>query len=155
MDSSLTRYGFVLLSVACIMYLAIHWGETFFRDFMPSGFSLKNSSQEHSLAKNGTTINLPRIIASVDDGDQFYSLQTTIALEIDHSDAVLSIRARHEMIDRHLIQLFRSYSLQDLRSAGPPSALRADIKRVVNTVLPENSVRNAYVTNWVMIPARY
>jgi len=59
------------------------------------------------------------------------------------------------MIDRHLMELFRSYSVKELRSAGPPTALRDDIKRVINALLPQGSVRHAYVTNWVMIPAGY
>ena len=148
-------YSYVLLSGACIMYLGIHWGQTFFRDFMPSGFSLKKSPNEYSVAKHGTTINLPRIVATVDDGEQFYSLQTTIAVDLDQADRVSAIRARHELIDRHLMELFRSYSLKDLRAAGPPPMLREDIKRVINGLLPESSVRHAYVTNWVMIPAGY
>jgi len=155
MKTSLLRYGYVVLSVACIVYLAIHWGDTFFRDFMPSSFSVKQSSLEYSVTKNGTMINLPRIITSVDDGAQFYSLQTTIALELDDADSVVAIRSRHEMIDRHLMELFRSYSVKELRSAGPPTALRDDIKRVINALLPQGSVRHAYVTNWVMIPAGY
>ena len=81
---------------ACIVYLAIHWGDTFFRDFMPSSFSVKQSSLEYSVTKNGTMINLPRIITSVDDGAQFYSLQTTIALELDDADSVVAIRSRHD-----------------------------------------------------------
>jgi flagellar basal body-associated protein FliL len=148
-------YGFVLLSVACIMYLGIHWGQAFFLGFMPSHFSLKKSPHEYSVVKNGTTVNLPRIIASVDDGEQFFSLQTTIAVELDHADMVSTIRGRHELIDRHLMELFRSYSLKDLRSAGPPPTLRYDIKRVINALLPESGVRNAYVTSWLMIPAGY
>jgi flagellar basal body-associated protein FliL len=150
-----TSYGFILLSVACLIYIAFHWGQTFFRDFMPSSFSLKKPPHEYAVAKNGSTINLPRIITSVDDGEQFYSLQTTIAVELHDRDMVAAIRARHELIDRHLMDLFRTYSLKDLRSAGPPAALREDIKRVINALLPEKSVRNAYVTNWVMIPAGY
>src|SRR5688500_6638604 len=132
MNIRYTSYGYVLLSVAGVMYLGIHWGPTFFRDIMPSSFSLKKSSRHYSFTHTGTTINLPRIIASVDDGEQFYSLHTTLAVELEHSHMVSAIRAHHELIDRHLMELFRSYSLKDLRTAGPPATLRDDIKRVIN-----------------------
>ena len=148
-------YGYLLLCFACLGYIAFHWGQTFFRDFMPSHFSVSTSSHQYYGTTNTTMINLPQIVASLDDGDQFYSLQTTIALELDQADTALVIRSRHEIIDRHLMDLFRTYSLKELRSGGPPPALREDMKRVVNALLPEASVRNAYVTNWLMIPTGY
>ena len=116
---------------------------------------MNKSSKDYPWASNGTTTNLPQIVATVDDGKQFFSLQTTIALELDHSETVFAIRARHEVIDRHLVELFQSYSLKDLRAAGPPAALREDMRRVINALLPHESVRHAYVTNWVMIPVGY
>ena len=61
---------------------------------------------------------LPRVVAPVDDGQEFYYVQANITLEIDHSGTATLIRARHDVIDRHLLEIFHTYSLKDLRAAG-------------------------------------
>ena len=100
-------------------------------------------------------VNLPRVVAPRDDGQEFYSVQATIALEIDHAGTAASIRARHEVSARHLTELLHTYRVQDLRAGGQPSTLREDIKQVISTLLPKGQVLNVYITNWLMIPAGY
>ncbi len=145
----------VLLSIFCLLLGAGYLAGISYTDLLPRTFSLDTSSLESSRASSGLTMNLPRVVVSVDDGRQFYYIQANIALEINRASTAPLIRARHEMIDRQIMDLFHTYSVKDLRAAGQPSALRADIKRTINNLLPQGQVQNVYITNWVMIPAQY
>lgn len=62
------------------------------------------------------------------------------------------IQARHEVIDRKIMEVLHTYSVKELRSAGLRSTLRTDIRRVINQLLPQGHIRNVYITNWLMTP---
>ncbi len=122
-------------------------------DLIPRPFTLTPSSDEPSPPSSSITINLPRVVTSVDDGDDFYYLQANVAVEIDHEGTAAMIRARHEIIDLHLLELLRTYRMQELRVADQPASLREDIKREISALLPKGLVHNVYITNWLLIPA--
>lgn len=149
---------FSLLILACITCFGLVAGNlagVSYPDLIPRVFTVKPSSGESARASSGLMMNLPRVVVSVDDGQQFYYVQANIAVEIDRSWTAPLIRARHEVIDRHLMELVRTYSVKDLRSAGQPATLRADVKRTLNKLLPQGQVESVYITNWLMIPVGY
>lgn len=124
-----------------------------YSDLIPRPFTLTPASEESVPASSGITVNLPRVVTSVDDGQDFYYVQANVAVEIDHEGTAALIRARHEVIDRRLIELLHTYRLQELRVGGQPSTVREDMKRVISALVPNGQVRNVYLTNWLLIPA--
>lgn len=145
----------IFLSISCTILVIGYIASVPYPDLLPRIFSLKTSSIEPPRSLSGVMINLPRVVAPVDDGQEFYYVQAHIALEIDHAGTATLIRARHEMIDRHLLELFHTYSVKDLRAAGQPYTIREDIKRIIGRLLPKGHIHKVYITNWVMIPAEY
>lgn len=145
----------IVLSISCTILVIGYIALVSSPDWLPRPFSLKTSSTEPSSSSSSVMINLPRVVAPVDDGQEFYYVQANIALEIDHSGTATLIRARHDVIDRHLLELFHTYSLKDLRAAGQPSTLREDIMHTISGLLPKGHIHKVYITNWVMIPAGY
>ncbi len=81
-------------------------------------------------------MNLPRVVTSVGDGQDFYYVQANVAVELDQEGTTALIRARHAVIDRHLLKLLRTYRVQDLRVVGQRS-VREDMKRVISRLLPQ------------------
>jgi len=123
---------FSLLMFACMICLGLAAGYltgVFYPGLIAGPSTANTSSRKASRAAVGVMVNLPRVVASLDDGQEFYSVQATIALEIDHAGTAALIRARHEVITRHLTELLHTYRVQDLRAGGQPSTLREDIKR--------------------------
>jgi flagellar basal body-associated protein FliL len=145
----------ILVCITCFGFVAGYLAGVSYPDLISRPFTVKTSSGEPARTASGIIMNLPQVVAPVDDGQEFYSVQAGIALEIDHAGTAAWIRARHEVIDRHLMELLHTYRLRDLRSGGLPSTLRKDIKRVINTLLPKGQVRHVYITNWLMTPAGY
>ena len=145
----------ILLGFTAVPLVAGYIAGLSYPDLLPRTFSLKTPSIEPPRSLSGVMINLPRVVAPVDDGQEFYYVQAHIALEIDHAGTATLIRARHEMIDRHLLELLHTYSVKDLRAAGQPPTLREDIKRIIGRLLPKGHIHRVYITNWVMIPAGY
>lgn len=89
-------------------------------------------------------MNLPRVVTSVGDGQDFYYVQANVAVELDQGTTTL-IRARHAVIDRHLLKLLRTYRVQDLRVVGQRS-VREDMKRVIGHS-STGEMRYVYFTN--------
>ncbi|MEK6803318.1 MAG: flagellar basal body-associated FliL family protein [Nitrospirota bacterium] len=50
------------------------------------------------------------------------------------------------------MEFLHTYAVNDLRASGQLPALRADIRRAINKLLPKGQVRNVYITNWLMPP---
>lgn len=145
----------LLLSISCILVLVGYLGGISYSDLMPRKFTIKESSVEPQQKSSGLTINLPPVIAPVDDGQKFYYIQANISVEIDRPGTASFIRERHDTIDRHIMELFHTYPVQDLRMPGQPATLRTDLQRTLNTLLPKGQVRNVYITSWLVTPVGY
>ena len=91
----------------------------------------------------------------MDDGQRYYYVQVNLALELDRSGTAGLIQARHDAIDRQVMEILHTYAVSDLRATGQLPALRADIRRAINTLLPKGQVQNVYITNWLMTPVGY
>ncbi|GMV51752.1 MAG: flagellar basal body-associated protein FliL [Nitrospira sp. OLB3] len=141
-----------LLCVACILLLAGYLAGVSYPDLMPRTFSLQTTPLDPSHQQPGVTINLPAVVAPVDDGQRYYYVQVNLAVELDRSGTAGLIQARHEVIDRKIMEVLHTYSVKELRSAGLRSTLRTDIRRVINQLLPQGHIRNVYITNWLMTP---
>ena len=97
----------------------------------------------------------PPVVAPVDDGQRYYYVQVNLALELDRSGTAGLIQARHDAIDRQVMEILHTYAVSDLRATGQLPALRADIRRAINKLLPKGQVQNVYITNWLMTPVGY
>ena len=111
--------------------------------------------RDPSQGQPGVTINLPPVVAPVDDGQRYYYVQVNLALELDRSGTAGLIQARHDAIDRQMMEILHTYAVSDLRATGQLPALRADIRRAINKLLPKGQVQNVYITNWLMTPVGY
>lgn len=100
-------------------------------------------------------INLPPIIAPVDDGERFYYVQANLAVEIDRPAIGTLFRDRHDQIDRYIMEMLHTYPVQDLRAPGQSVTLRNDLKRTVNRLLPKGKIRNVFITSWLITPIGY
>lgn len=143
----------LLFSISCILLVVGYLGGFSSPDLIPRTLSLSSKpSSEPSPTSAGLTINLPAIVAPVDDGTQFYYIQANLAVEIDRAATGTLIRERHDQIDRYIMEMLHAYPVQDLRAPGQSVTLREDLKRTVNRLLPKGQVRNVYITNWLMTP---
>ncbi|MGC3973266.1 MAG: flagellar basal body-associated FliL family protein [Nitrospira sp.] len=151
-----SRVGIALfLIIASVLLLVGYLGGISYSDLMPRTFSIRESPVEPQQKSSGLVINLPPIIAPVDDGQRFYYVQANLAVEIDRPATGTVIRDRHDTIDRHVMEMLHSYPIQDLRTPGRSVTLRDDLKRTVNNVLPKGHVRNVYITSWLITPIGY
>ncbi|MCW5798285.1 MAG: flagellar basal body-associated FliL family protein [Nitrospira sp.] len=91
-------------------------------------------------------------MTSVDDGRDFYYVQANIAVELDYEGTAALIRARHEVIAGHLVELLSTYPVQDLRHGRRQAAVREHMRRVISRLLPEGAVHNVSLTGWLLIP---
>lgn len=143
----------VVLGIACIVLIAGYLGGFSSHELIPRTFSLNSKpSSDPSPASAGLTINLPAIVAPVDDGTRFYYIQANLAVEIDRPATGTLVRERHDQIDRYIMEMLHTYPVQDLLAPGRSVTLREDLKRTVNKLLPKGQVRNVYITNWLMTP---
>lgn len=145
----------LLLLLVCFLVLVGYVGGITYSDLMPRTFSIKDAPVEPQQKSAGLVINLPPIIAPVDDGERFYYVQANLAVEIDRAATGTVIRDRHDTIDRYIMELLHSYPMQDLRAPGQSVTLRDDLKRTVNKLLPKGQVRNVYITSWLITPIGY
>ncbi len=53
------------------------------------------------------------------------------------------------------MEFLHTYAVSDLRAAGQLPALRADIRRAINKLLPNGQTQNVCITNWLMTPVGY
>lgn len=151
-----TRISIVLfLSISGILVLVGYLAGISATDLMPHTFSLQTATPDSSQMPPGVTLNLPPVVAPVDDGQRYYQVQVNLSLELDRSGTAGLIQARHDTIDRQVMEILHSYAASDLRTAEQLPALRDDIRRAINKLLPEGQVRNVYITNWLMIPVSY
>lgn len=143
----------LLLGISCTLLWVGSRGGFSAPDLIPRTLSLNNKpSADPSPTSAGLTINLPAIVAPVDDGARFYYIQANLAVEIDRPATGTLIRERHDQIDRYIMEMLHTYPIQDLRAPGRSVTLREDLKRTVNRLLPIGQVRNVYITNWLMTP---
>ncbi|HMZ53222.1 MAG TPA: flagellar basal body-associated FliL family protein [Nitrospira sp.] len=144
----------LLISISSILLVVGYLGGFSTPDLIPRTLSLSKPSAEPSPTSAGLTINLPAIVAPVDDGARFYYVQANLAVEIDRPATATIIRERHDQIDRYIMEMLHTYPVQDLRVPGQSVTLREDLKRTVNKLLPKGKgqVRNVYITNWLMTP---
>ncbi len=143
----------LLFGSSCILLLVGYWGGFSSADLIPHTLSFNNKpSSEPAQTSAGLTINLPAIVAPVDDGARFYYIQANLAVELDRPATGTLVRERHDQIDRYIMEMLHTYPVQDLRAPGQSATLREDLKRTVNKVLPKGQVRNVYITNWLMTP---
>lgn len=143
----------LLFTIACILLVVGYLGGLSSPDLIPRTLSLSSKpSSEPSPTSAALTINLPAIVAPVDDGTRFYYVQANLAVEIDRAATGTLIRERHDQIDRYIMEMLHTYPIQDLRAPGQSVTLREDLKRTVNRLLPKGQVRNVYITNWLMTP---
>ncbi len=150
------RVGITLfLLITSFLVLVGYVGGISYSDLMPRTFSIKEAPVEPQQKSVGLVINLPPIIAPVDDGERFYYVQANLAVEIDRPATVTVIRDRHDTIDRYIMEMLHSYPIQDLRAPGRSVTLRDDLKRTVNKLLPKGQVRNVYITSWLITPIGY
>ena len=150
------RLGIALLLIISSMLLLVGYlGGISYSDLLPRTFSIKESPVEPQQKSAGLVINLPPIIAPVDDGERFYYVQANLAVEIDRPSTGTVVRDRHETIDRYIMEMLHSYPMQDLRAPGHSVTLRDDLKRTVNRVLPKGQIRNVYITSWLITPIGY
>lgn len=150
------RLGIVLFLIMTGILLSVGYLTGIsYSDLMPRTFSIKDSPVEPQQKAAELVINLPPIIAPVDDGAQFYYVQANLAVEIDRPATGTVIRDRHETIDRYIMEMLHSYPIQDLRAPGRSVTLREDLKRTVNKLLPKGQVRNVYITSWLITPIGY
>lgn len=151
------RFSITLLFriISCILILAGYLGGMSYSNLVPRTFFLKAASGESEQKSSGLTINLPPVVAPVDDGERDYYVQVNLALDLDRSGTAGLIQARHDVIDRQIMEVLHSYSVNDLRSTAQLSALRTDVRRAINKLLPRDEVRNVYITNWLMPPVGY
>lgn len=141
----------LLLSTSGILLLA---GISYL-DLTPGTFTLQTSPADSPHTQPGVTINLPPVVAPVDDGQRYYYVQVNLSLELDRSGTAGVIQAHHDAIDRQIMEILHTYAVSDLRAAGQLPALRADIRRAINKLLPKGQVQNVYITNWLMTPVGY
>ncbi len=73
--------------------------------------------------------------------------QVNLSLELNRSGAAGLIQARHDAIDRQVMEILHTSAVSDLRAAGQLPALRADIRRAINKLLPKGQVQHVYITN--------
>ena len=150
------RVGIALfLIIASILILVGYLGGISYSDLMPRTFSIRDAPVEPQQKSAGLVINLPPIIAPVDDGQRFYYVQANLAVEIDRPATSTVIRDRHDTIDRYIMEMLHNYPIQDLRTPGRSVTLRDDLKQTVNKVLPKGQVRNVYITSWLITPIGY
>lgn len=150
------RLGIALFLIITSMLLLVGYlGGISYSDLLPRTFSIKDSPVESQQKSTGLVINLPPIIAPVDDGARFFYVQANLAVEIDRPATVTVIRDRHDSIDRYIMEMLHNYPIQDLRAPGRSATLRDDLKRTVNKVLPKGHVRNVYITSWLITPIGY
>ncbi|MBX3368823.1 MAG: hypothetical protein KF793_00400, partial [Nitrospira sp.] len=89
------RVGIALfLIIASILILVGYLGGISYSDLMPRTFSIKDAPVEPQQKSAGLVINLPPIIAPVDDGQRFYYVQANLAVEIDRPATSTVIRDR-------------------------------------------------------------
>jgi flagellar basal body-associated protein FliL len=141
--------------IASILLVVGYLGGMSYSDLMPRTFTIKDSSVEPQQKSAGLVINLPPIIAPVDDGERFYYVQANLAVEIDRPATATLIRDRHETIDRYVMEMLHTYPIQDLRTPARSVTLRDDLKRTVNKLLPKGQVRSVYITSWLITPIGY
>lgn len=144
----------VLFSIGILLLLGYLAG-TYYPELLPHTFSLQTTRPDPSQMQPGVTINLPPVVAPVDDGQRYYYVQVNLSLELDRSGTAGLIRARHDAIDRQVMEILHTHGVGDLRAAGQLPALRADIRRAINKLLPKGQVQNVYITNWLMTPVGY
>ena len=150
------RVGITLfLLIASFLVLVGYVGGISYSDLMPRTFSIKDAPVGPQQKSVGLMINLPPIIAPVDDGERFYYVQANLAVEIDRAATGTVIRDRHDTIDQYIMEMLHSYPIQDLRAPGRSVTLRDDLKRTVNKLLPKGQVRNVYITSWLITPIGY
>jgi len=142
----------LLFCISCVLLMVVYLGGVSAPDLIPRTLSLGKPTAESSPPSAGLTINLPAIVAPVDDGARFYYIQANLAVEIDRPATGTLIRERHDQIDRYIMEMLHTYPIQDLRAPGQSVTLRQDLKRTVNRLLPKGQVRNVYITNWLMTP---
>jgi flagellar basal body-associated protein FliL len=145
----------LVLLIGGILLIAGYLSGFSYSDLMPRTFSLPDSPVEPQQNATRLVINLPPIIAPVDDGEHFYYVQANLSVEIDRPTTGTLIRDRHETIDRYILEMLHSYPIQDLRAPGRSITLRDDLKRTVNKLLPKGQVRNVYITSWLITPIGY
>lgn len=145
----------VLFSIAAILLLVGYLAGQYHPDLLPHTFSLQTAPPDPSQGQPGVTINLPPVVAPVDDGQRYYYVQVNLTLELDRSGTAGLIQARHDAIDRQVMEILHTYAVNDLRASGQLPALRADIRRAINKLLPKGQVQNVYITNWLMTPVGY
>ena len=150
------RVGIALfLIITSILCLVGYLGGISYSDLMPRTFSIKDAPVEPQQKSSGLVINLPPIIAPVDDGERYYYVQANLAVEIDRPATGTVIRDRHDTIDRYIMEMLHNYPIRDLRTPGQSVTLRDDLKRTVNKLLPKGQVRNVYITSWLITPIGY
>ncbi|QOJ35796.1 MAG: flagellar basal body-associated FliL family protein [Nitrospira sp.] len=146
---------FTILILAGIVGILIFSGYMIglsYKDIMPRTFSLQTNAKGQAQTPPGVMINLPAVVAPVDDGRRYYYVQVSVAVEIDRLGTAGLIQARHDVIDRKILEIFHAYSPTDLQTAGQSPTLRQDIKQAINELLPRGRVKNVYITNWLMTP---
>ncbi len=149
-----TRFSIlVMLCICCIILLAGYLAGVSYPDLMPETFSFQTTPVAPSHRQPSVTINLPTVVTPVDDGHRYYYVQMSLAVDLDRSVTAGLIQARHQVIDRKIMELLNTYQVTELRSPGLWSTLRTDIQRMINQLLPEGYVRNVYITNLLMTPA--
>ncbi|MCW5797213.1 MAG: Flagellar protein FliL (modular protein) [Nitrospira sp.] len=145
----------IFLIITSLLFVAGYLGGISYSDLMPRTFSIKDAPVEPQQKSAGLVINLPPIVAPVDDGERFYYVQANLAVEIDRPATGTLIRDRHDTIDRYVMEMLHTYPIQDLRTPGNSATLRDDLKRTVNKLLPQGRVRNVYITSWLITPIGY
>ena len=99
----------LLLGISCTLLWVGSRGGFSAPDLIPRTLSLNNKpSADPSPTSAGLTINLPAIVAPVDDGARFYYIQANLAVEIDRPATGTLIRERHDQIDRYIMEMLHT-----------------------------------------------
>ena len=132
----------LLISISSILLVVGYLGSFSTPDLIPRTLSLNKPSAEPSPTSAGLTINLPAIVAPVDDGRDSTTFKQTSPWRSIGLRPPRSSGERHDQIDRYIMEMLHTYPVQDLARARSISH-REDLKRTVNKLLPRARARFA------------